>query len=179
MTEIKDGKVTDSQVIAAEQEGNREVTRRKASLQGLKDMISPIKEFPFKNPQDPNDIIVFTARKLSPGHLLSTHNTAFLKAYHKKKEEESVENEQDDDQKEAENKEAFEKIISEVEYSAEIASLSILDPETMQNYLTTDEVMQYVLPEWHSKISSWALGGASPQDTENPDEIDTFPEQSN
>lgn len=175
--QIEDGKLVE------EKPEVKTKTERKASLQVLQEMISPEKPFKFENPENPDDIVVFLARKLSPGHLLNTHNTAFIKAYQKKQEEDAAEEAGNSNgdavtAQEAVTKEAFDNIMSEVEYSTEIASISIIDAETKQNYLTPQDVMEYMMPEWHSEISTWALGGATPQDKENPDEVDTFPPKS-
>lgn len=205
--------------------------KRKGTLSELRSMVSPTKPFEFPNPDDPNDIYEFTARKLSPGHLLRIKNTAFIKAYQKrqyenaaeeiapKSAEETIElskakenqkkvsellNKEDTEKnrellakaniavgkaqlavidkmsQEEKDKffvETFTETAENVEFSAEVASLSIVD-ENHQNYMTPEEVMLYMPPDWHTEISKWALGGASPQDTENPDETDDFPLES-
>ena len=153
--------------------------RTRATLTKLVEMSSPTKDFEFINPQDPEEILVFTARKLSPGHMLRIKNPVFIKAYEKKMDEDDTkDNNTEDGNTDKPKKEGFEDTMENLEFSAEVASLSIVD-EHNQTYLTLDDVMLHMLPEWHAEISNWALGGASLLNTKNPDEIDGFPNRAN
>ena len=154
--------------------------RRKGSLKALKQMVSPTKEFEFANPNDADDILYFTARRLSPGHLLELDNTTLIRAYREHQSQAEAENPEDSDisQEEAELV-AFKKIITEVKYSAEIASMSLIDEETEETLLTAEECMEYLLPDWNTQIATWALGGARPaREGEGADDVDRFPEES-
>ena len=201
--------------------------KRTANLKELRQMISPEKDFEFENPEDEDDIIVITARKLSPGHIMKIKDTAFIKAYQKRQIENELKSdtekamddaqsaaqkaikrflsEENDENLELMNKaneavqiakQAFIDSLSEdeldkylidthtdtlenLEFSAIVASVAIIDKKTKQNVFTQEEVMLWMMPAWHMAISSWAIGGASPQDEENPDEIDDFPANTN
>ena len=154
--------------------------RKKASVDSLKKMLSPTKEFDLINPDDPEDIQYVTVRKLSPGHLLEINNTTLIRAY-KEAEKRSSNNEPKNANRSKEELEieGFEKIINEVKYSAEIASMAIIDSETEERILTKEQCMQLLLPQWNQEIARWALGGARPiKEGDEADDTDRFPKKS-
>ena len=182
----------------------RKKRERVASAEELRETVSPIKDFKFLNPLDPDETLVFPAQRLQPGHLLQMNNTSLIRVYKeaqtkiaKSKEEElnkeaipEVEleiaepekTEVVDNEKEPANKteelevDVLNAITSNIEYAAEIASMSIVDPETRQPIYTARDCLHYLQPAWNIEISTWALEGARPQkEGDDADAVDRFP----
>lgn len=153
----------------------KEKTRRKGSLEALKKMVSPTKEFDFLNPEDEDDILVFTARKLSPGHMLQLNSSTLIRAY--KLQQQEVKNEEGSESKTQEEleMEAFERVLTEVESCAEVASMSLIDEETEETIFTKEQCLTLFPPEWLSDVSRWALRSIRPlEEGEGADDTDTF-----
>ena len=157
----------------------------KASADVFKQMISPTKEFEFVNPDDEDHSVVATARRLSPGHLMELDSTSLIRAYalgNKKRDETALSEEglTDEEKEKARQKrevEQFEEIVSNIRHSAEITSMALIDPETEERIMTPDECMYYLLPEWNTEVSRWAIGGARPiKEGEDADDVDRFPD---
>ena len=163
---------------------NRKKRKRRVSPEELRQTISPTKDFDFVNPHDEDDIIVVTAQRLSPGHLLEMDSSSLIKASQQALSEvktgKTDAEETDVDKLQTNILENFDVIIKNVKYASEIASISIVDPKTGKNLYTKEECMLYFLPEWNTQIANWALAGARPNEGEDADDVDRFstePEQ--
>ena len=157
--------------------------KRRLSRDQLRETIAPTKDFDFTNPHDENDIIVVTAQRLSPGHLLEMNSSSLIKAYQQIPPD-IPQNDSDDDGKNSDqNLEAveqalldnFDVIVGNVKYASEIASMSIIDPETGGRVYTKEDCMLYLQPDWNMEIANWALKGAKPQEGAESDDVDRFP----
>lgn len=148
--------------------------RRRGTAKVLKQMIGPVKDFQFENPNDPEDIIFFTVRKLSPGHLLQFDSSMLLKVYTSAISEETVPPEESTPEgtSEEQTRKEMNEIIENLAHCAEIASLAIVD-ESGQPYLSKEECHDYLLPNWVTEIAQYALGDAMPGG--ETDEVDRFP----
>ena len=63
---------------------NKNKRKRRVSAEELQQIVAPTKDFDFPNPQDPDELLVVTAQKLSPGHLYATGNSTLIRAISKK-----------------------------------------------------------------------------------------------
>ena len=62
----------------------RNKRKRRVSAAELRQIVAPTKDFGFPNPQDPDEMFVVTAQKLSPGHLYATGNSTLIRAISQK-----------------------------------------------------------------------------------------------
>lgn len=155
--------------------------KRRLNRKQLRQTIAPTKDFDFVNPHDENDVIVVTAQRLSPGHLLEMNSSSLIKAYQQIPPD-IPENNTDDDNNN-QNLEAveqavldnFDVIVGNVKYASEIASMAIIDPETGDRIYTKEDCMLYLQPDWNMEIANWALKGAKPQEGADADDVDRFP----
>ena len=148
--------------------------KRRLNREQLRQTIAPTKDFDFVNPHDEDDIIVVTAQRLSPGHLLEMNSSSLIKAYQEKPDEVPQDSENDETVP-GEILENFEVIVNNVKNASEIASMTIIDPETGERLYTKEDCMLYFLPEWNTQIANWALAGAKPQEGEEADNVDRIP----
>ena len=163
--------------------------KRRLNREQLRQTIAPTKDFEFVNPHDADDIIIVTAQRLSPGHLLEIDSSSLIKAHQQASEssaagEGDTAGESDDkdiqasDESDAVNPDILDnldKIVSNLKYSAKIASIAIVDPETGERLYTEEDCMHYFMPAWNAEIAKWAIAGVLPQEGENADDADRFP----
>ena len=154
--------------------------KRRLSREQLRQTMAPTKDFEFPNPHDEDDIIVVTAQRLSPGHLLELDSSSLIKAYQQNTDESDANESQDSGEVDKDILDNFETIVSNVKYASEIASMAIIDPETGERIYTQEDCMLLLLPAWNTQIANFALGGAQPKEGESADDVDRFhsdPEQ--
>ena len=156
---------------------------RRLDREGLRTRAAPTKDFEFVNPNDPDDILLVTAQKLSPGHLLNMDSSSLIRAYRQKPPEQGVES--DTENEESSEQESsrltqdildnFNTIVSNIQYASEIASMSIIDPETGKTIYTKEDCMLYLLPNENTEIANWALSDARPiREGDDADGVDNF-----
>ena len=148
--------------------------KRRLNREELRQTIAPTKDFEWPNPHDADDIIVVTAQRLSPGHLLELDSSSLIKAYQQNTDESDANESQDSDEVDKDILDNFETIVSNVKYASEIASMAIIDPETGKRIYTQEDCMLLLLPAWNTQIANFALAGAQPQKGENADDVDRF-----
>ena len=151
--------------------------KRRLNREQLRQTLAPTHDFEFINPYDEDDIIMVTAQRLSPGHLLEMDSSSLIKAYQRNPSEDDTQasgspSDSDVAQDILDN---FDTVINNVKHAAEIASISIIDPDTGERIYTKEDCMAHLLPEWNTKIANWALAGALPQEGGNADDVDRFP----
>lgn len=152
---------------------------QRGTLELLQAAVSPRKEFPLELPN--GDILIYTGRKLTPGHLLSIQNTVIIRAY-KKAQEQGRENEQNANsdapqtaQSEQDVIDSLDEIIENANYCAEVVAIAIIDPETETPIFTAKQAMELLPPDYNQTVTTWALEGARKQEAgENADEVDRF-----
>lgn len=129
--------------------------RRTVSKEEFLEAVVPVEEFELENPNKPGDIIVHTARRLSPGHLILLGETALIRPSFEPSESENGEK--------TEEKKAlsFEKTMENIERGAKVTSLSIVDPETHEPIYTKENCLLFPI-EFNSRILNWALFGRRP-----------------
>ena len=162
--------------------------KRRLNREELRQTIAPTKDFEFVNPHDADDIIIVTAQRLSPGHLLEIDSSSLIKAHqqasNKSKgngtqsadEPDTVEPDTDEpDTVDPDILDNLDEIVSNLKHSAKIASIAIIDPETGKRLYTEEDCMYYLMPAWAAEIAKWAVAGAVPQEGENADDADRFP----
>ena len=166
--------------------------KRRLNREELRQTIAPTKDFEFVNPHDADDIIIVTAQRLSPGHLLEIDSSSLIKAHQQASEssaagEGDTAGESDDkdiqasDESDAVNPDILDnldEIVSNLKHSAKIASIAIIDPETGDRLYTEEDCMYYLMPAWAAEIAKWAVAGVTTQGGESADEVDRFPAES-
>ena len=156
---------------------NKKKRKRRLNRAELRQTIAPTKEFDFVNPHDADDIIIVTAQRLSPGHLLEMDSSSLIKAYQTNPDAVSQDTEDAQEPDADVSKDIldnFETIVNNVKYASEIASMSIVDPDTGERLYTQEDCMLFLLPEWNTQIANWALAGAQPKEGEDADDGDRF-----
>ena len=73
--------------------------KRRLNREELRQTIAPTKDFEFVNPHDADDIIIVTAQRLSPGHLLEIDSSSLIKAHQQASESSMMAKEHDGEEK--------------------------------------------------------------------------------
>ena len=72
----------------------------------------------------------------------------------------------------------YDEIISNLQNAAQFASLSIVDPETMENIYTKEQCALYLPPGLNVDITEWALEDVRPmKEGDDADAVDLFSEE--
>ena len=154
---------------------NKKKRKRRLNRDELRQTMAPTKDFEWPNPHDEDDIIIVTAQRLSPGHLLELDSSSLIKAYQQNTDESDANESQDSGEVDKDILDNFETIVSNVKYASEIASMAIIDPETGERIYTQEDCMLLLLPAWNTEVANFALAGAQPQKGEAADDVDRFP----
>ena len=133
--------------------------KRRLSREQLRQTMAPTKDFEWPNPHDADDIIIVTAQRLSPGHLLELDSSSLIKAYQQNTDESDANESQDSGEVNKDILDNFETIVSNVRYASEIASMAIIDPETGERIYTQEDCMLLLLPPGtrRSPTSHWQV----------------------
>ena len=207
-----------------------------SQMQRTKNEVSPTKPFEYANPNDPNDIWVYTVRQLTPGDVIMMEGTAAIKfqnsldqnqpdyetaeekqlradylekvsalyegladpenppqdvldkeralhseydrqlAKHKADicaNETDAERELREEREKQQEEYKAKKTQRELIYAAEITAKAVIDKKTNAPYMTKEDVIATMQPDWISEISTWAFGSLMNQGR-NATEVDTF-----
>ena len=157
--------------------------KRRLNREELRETIAPTKDFEFVNPHDADDIIIVTAQRLSPGHLLEIDSSSLIKAHQQASNKSKGNGTQAADEPDTDEPDTvdpdildnLDEIVSNLKHSAKIASIAIVDPKTGKQLYTEEDCTYYLMPAWNTEIATWAVAGAVPQEGENADDADRFP----
>ena len=160
--------------------------KRRLNREQLRQTIAPTKDFEFVNPHDADDIIIVTAQRLSPGHLLEIDSSSLIKAHQQASNKSKGNGTQAADEPDTVEPDTMDQdildnldeIVSNLKHSAKIASIAIIDPETGDRLYTEEDCMYYLMPAWTAEIAKWAVAGVTTQGGESADEVDRFPAES-
>lgn len=159
-------------------------TTQRGTLELLQQAVSPRKDFPLELPN--GDTLIYTGRKLTPGHLLNIQNTVIIKAYQKAQEnvsdatdeQSSVNDNPQKARSEQDVIDSLDELVENAKYCAEVVAISLIDPETEEPIFTAKQAMELLPPDYNKEVMEWAMAGAEKQDVgEDADEVDRFPEQ--
>ena len=166
---------------------NKKKRKRRVTAQELRQTVAPTKDFEYVNPHDDDDVILVTAQRLSPGHLLQMNNTSLIRAYRQqesnggKTDTEKQKTETGEEEQIRTEKEILDNldvIVNNIEYASQISSMSIVDPESGENIYTKQDCLLYFSPDFNTDIANWALAGARPiKEGEDADDVDKFSDE--